>query len=290
VAGRGRALKAEKVLLRTLREKNIGFHMEHTKEPQHAISIAKNLSKDYEIIIAAGGDGTANEVARGILGSKASLAYLPIGSGNDVNKIVCMPAGIPQTIDTILHGKKRMIDVGNVTIENVLKKTITSQFINTLGIGIDATIAKEVKHIKHMRGLVLYLFAALKALISYRTTKFFLRVDDQEFEEESFLFCVGNGKYEGGGFNMVPDAVPDDHHFDVCLIKKMPLNEALTAIPLVIKGTHGTHKQVVMRQAQNIELTAKEPFVVHADGEILEDNALRIRIEMAKEQLSVIVA
>jgi diacylglycerol kinase (ATP) len=290
VAGRGKAIKAEKELVRSLREKNITFQLEHTQRPLHAISLAEQLSKEYKIIVAAGGDGTANEVARGLLGSKVSMAYLPIGSGNDFNKIVCMPADISHALDTILINKLKIIDVGHITIENTSGKTFSSQFINTLGIGIDATIAKESKHIKYIRGLMLYLLATLKALSYYMPIKFFIKIDGKEFVEESFLFCVGNGKFEGGGFNMVPNAIPDDQFFDICLIKKMSIRNALTVIPMVIKGTHGKHNQVVMMQAKVIELTATEPFVVHADGEILEDMALKIRIEIAKKKLSLITA
>jgi diacylglycerol kinase (ATP) len=289
-AGRGKAIKAEKEIVNSLRKRNTEFILERTKCPLDAISIAQRLSNDFQTIIAAGGDGTANEVARGLIGTKATMGYIPIGSGNDFNKTVCMPLEIPQMIDKILAGKTRLIDVGNVKIKNSRDKIFIGRFINTVGMGIDAAVAKEAKQIKYIRGLLLYLFAALKALSFYKTTKFSIKLDNEEFEEKSFLLCVGNGKFEGGGFNMVPSAEPDDGHFDICLVKKMPIWDALNAIPMVIRGTHGSHKQVIMRQASKIELAAKEPFIVHADGEILEEKALKIEIEIAQEKLLVIVA
>jgi len=289
-AGRGKALRVEKEILNCLRKKNIKFHLEHTKEPCHATMIAKNLVNQFDIVIAAGGDGTAHEVACGVLGSKASLAYLPIGSGNDFNKIVGMPKDITNAVDLIIQGKRKQIDVGNISILNNSKRTVNAFFFNTLGMGIDATIAKEARQIKHIRGLVLYLIAAIKALTYFTPIHFSVRIDGREMNEESFLFCIGNGKFEGGGFNMVPNALPDDQVFDICLIKKMPIKQALIVIPMVIKGTHGNHKKVYMSKAKDVKLIANDPFIVHADGEIIEDQAIELEARLAKEKLSVIIA
>ncbi len=87
---------------------------------------------------------------------------------------------------------------------------------------------------------------------------------------------------------MVPDAIENDQLLDVCLIKKMPIKYAISVIPMVIKGMHGSHMKVIMKKARKIGLMSKEPFIVHADGEILEDKAMEIKIELAKEKLSLI--
>jgi diacylglycerol kinase (ATP) len=288
IAGRGRAKKAEKDLIAALRKRKKSFYIVHTKYPAHAIHLAKYLSNKFSTIVAAGGDGTVSETARGMIGSKSSLAFLPIGSGNDFNKISLTPKSMFEAIDTIGSKRMRSIDIGKITVRNISGELRHYNFINTLGIGIDAQIAKEVKQIKHIRGLKLYLLAAIKSLVNYIPNYFTIDFNKRTFKEESFLLCVGNGKFEGGGFNMVPKALPDDRMLDICIIKKMPISEALTVIPMIIKGTHEKHKNVIMERTKKIELSSEKPFIIHADGEILEEKAVQINIELEREKLSVI--
>ncbi len=287
-AGRGKALKVKNKLIKYLSDKQISFHIEYTNGQMHALDITQRLKNNYSFIISAGGDGTANEVANGLIGSKTSLAYIPIGSGNDFNKIIGMPKNIDEMFDVISNSKKRIIDVGRVSLQNKSGLKKNRYFINTLGIGIDASIAKETKRFKHIRGLALYLIATIRTLIFYRTTFFKIKFDDQVLYEDSFLLCVGNGKFEGGGFNMVPDAVPDDGYLNLCLIKKMPIRFALTVIPKIIKGSHGSHEKVLMRKIKSVYLESSTPFIVHIDGEILEEECMKIEISVKEKAISII--
>ncbi len=91
IAGGGRALHIEKQLIDYLRHRKLVFQIEKTSRPQHATKISHQMCKELDIIIALGGDGTLNEVAAGVLGSSASIATLPIGSGNDFNRIIGIP-------------------------------------------------------------------------------------------------------------------------------------------------------------------------------------------------------
>ena len=87
IAGRGRALNLQIPLVNYLRRRNILFQLERSNRPGHATELSSQMSKEFDIIVAMGGDGTLNEVAAGVYGSMASLAILPIGSGNDFNRI-----------------------------------------------------------------------------------------------------------------------------------------------------------------------------------------------------------
>ena len=87
-AGRGRAEQIEKQIIELLRLRNIVFQLEKTNGPLDATNLSNQLGKEYDIIVAVGGDGTVNEVATGLIGSTASLAIIPTGSGNDFNKII----------------------------------------------------------------------------------------------------------------------------------------------------------------------------------------------------------
>jgi diacylglycerol kinase family enzyme len=119
------------------------------------------MSKEFDIIVALGGDGTVNEVAAGLIGSTASLAVFPIGSGNDFNRLIGIPKTMRLAIDTIISGTKKFFDIGRVVIQNSTGMTQVKHFTNTLGIGLDAQIAKEAQSIKYYKD---YRYTSLQLL------------------------------------------------------------------------------------------------------------------------------
>ena len=288
-AGRGRALNIEKQLVDYLRYRKIVFQLEKTNRPRHATDISSQMCKELDIIVAMGGDGTVNEVAAGVTGSTASLALLPIGSGNDFNRVVGIPQKMNLAIDTIISGSKRLIDLGRVVIQNSAGNTQVKHFINTLGIGIDAQIAKEVKGIKYLRGLPLYIVSAMKALSNYSPNAYSIFDNGTTKEETAYLLCAGNGIYEGGGFKMLPDANPSDSTLNICLIRKMSVWNALPLVPKIIHGTHGDHKMISMWDSKSITITSKQPFILHGDGEIFEENAMNVTIDLLPKAITVVV-
>jgi len=288
-AGRGRALNIEKPLVEYLKQRNLFFQLEKTNGPRHATSLSSQMSKEFDIIVAVGGDGTVNEVATGLIGSTASLALVPIGSGNDFNRLVGIPKKLDLAIETIISGKKKLIDLGRVAIQYSDGTTQSRHFTNTLGIGIDAEIAKEAKSIKYLRGLPLYVIAALKALIRYSPIEYNIYDGNIVTKEIAYLLCAGNGIYEGGGFKMLPNANPSDSKLNICLIRKMSVLNALPIVPKIVKGTHGTHDKISMWETKSLKVSSLQPFIVHGDGEIFQENAKEVTIDLIPNAISVIV-
>jgi diacylglycerol kinase (ATP) len=289
IAGRGRAKHIEKRLVEYLRKQNINFELEKTNGPMHATELSRQMSNHVEVIVAMGGDGTLNEVATGILGSTASLAIFPIGSGNDFNRLIGIPREMNLAIDTIISGSKKFIDLGRVAITNSHASRQLKYFINTLGIGIDAVIAKETKRIKYLRGLPLYIVATIKALSAYSPNEYEILDGEKIKKEKAYLISVGNGIYEGGGFKMLPEADPSDSKLMVCLIQKMSAWNAIPLVPKIINGTHGGHKLITMWESQKLKISSKQPFILHGDGEIFEENATDVTIDLIPNAISLIV-
>lgn len=289
IAGRGRAHRIENGLVEHLRRLKISFSLEKSNYEGHATQIAKQMSNEFPIIIAAGGDGTVNEVASGIFCSKAAIALLPIGSGNDFNKLIGMPTKVNFAVDIIIKGRKKLFDFGRISIRNSFDQTKERHFINMVGIGIDAEIARKAKQIKYLRGLFLYLVAAIKALSTYSPIKYTINDGNILLTQQAYLLCAGNGNYEGGGFKMLPNANPHDSMLNICLIKAMPLLRGIPLIPKIIKGTHGNDKMVSMWDSKSLHVSSHEPFIIHGDGEILEENAIDVMIEMEPKKINVIV-
>jgi len=247
------------------------------------------MCKDFDIIVAIGGDGTVNEVASGLIGSTAALAIFPIGSGNDFNRIIRIPHKMDLAIDTIISGTKKFIDLGRCRIINSTGVIQVKHFINTLGIGIDAEIAKEIKRINYLHGLPLYLLAAIKVLSRYSPNTYNIFDGETTREEKVYLLCAGNGIYEGGGFKMLPDANPSDSKLNICLIRKMSVINAIPLVPKIIRGTHGNHKMVTFLDTNILRVSSQQAFIIHGDGEIFEDKSTEVTIDLLPNAINIIV-
>jgi diacylglycerol kinase (ATP) len=288
-AGRGRAGNIRKRLVSCLQEKKIPFQLELTRGPGHAKEIAFRMSKIFKTIVTAGGDGTINEVVSGIVGRKTAIAILPIGSGNDFNKVIGISKKIDHAIDDIINGTKKLLDLGKVSYWNHWGEKKERYFINTLGMGLDAEIAKETKQIKFLRGLPLYLLAAIKAIQKHFPNEYKITEDKKTKVERAFFICTGNGCFEGGGFKLLPNAKPNDSLLDICILGVIPIHKAIGIIPKLIKGNHENLSKVSMWKSRKIIIEAKNTFILHGDGEILEENTVRAEIKLARSQINFIV-
>jgi diacylglycerol kinase (ATP) len=288
-AGRGRAGEMRKRLISCLQEKGIPFQLELTREPGHAKEIAFRMSEIFETIVAAGGDGTINEVVSGIVGKKAAIAILPLGSGNDFNKVIGISKKIDHAIDAIINGTRKLLDLGKVSYWNHWEEKRERYFINTLGMGLDAEIAKETKQIKFLRGVPLYLLAAIKALQKHSPNEYKITEEKMTKVERAFLICAGNGCFEGGGFKLLPNANPNDSLLDICILGVMPRHKAIGIIPKLINGTYENIQNVSMWKSRKFIIEAKNTFMLHGDGEIFEENTLRAEVKIAPSHISFII-
>lgn len=292
IAGRGRAYKAIKKIRSVLREKNVNHTFSITSAPKHATQLAKDAQKDYDVIVAIGGDGTVNEVMNGLINGKTKFGVIPLGSGNDFAKAVNMPHNLIDAIDVILSNKNIIADIGKVITHRMVdnKKQIYDEryFINGIGIGFDASVAYESSKIKRLRGLPLYISALLRALLKYKTLNFLVKLDELRLKSKYFLIAIGNGVSAGGGFYLTPDAKLDDKRFDVCYVDPVGLFKILKIFPSVLKGLHGRYKEVNFTQAKNIEISSEQKFFVHADGEIVGNNVNSVKISLIPAAIQVI--
>jgi YegS/Rv2252/BmrU family lipid kinase len=292
VAGRGKTYLAIKKIRRILREVGIEHKISITNAPGHATELTKSTCHDQDVVVAVGGDGTINEVINGLIGGKAALGILPLGSGNDFAKAIKVPQNIQKAIDILLKHNKRTIDIGKVKttkyIELQSNQTNERYFVNGVGIGFDALVAFESSKIKIFSGLPLYIAALIKALSKYRAPDYVVKIDEIRLKNRFFLIAIGNGISAGGGFYLTPNAQLNDSKFDVCYVDHVNLFQIIKIFPSVLKGLHGKFKQVHFTQANNIHVNSTERFYVHADGEIVGNLANEVEISMIPGVLQVI--
>ena len=288
-AGRGRAGEIRNRLVSSLQEKKIPFQLELTRGPGHAKEIAFQMSENFKTIVAAGGDGTVNEVVSGIVGRTATIAILPIGSGNDFSKVIGISGKINDAIDAIMSGRRKLLDLGKVNYWNDNGEKKERYFVNTLGLGLDAEIAKETKQIKFLRGLPLYLLAAMRAIQKHSPNEYKITEAKMSKVERAFFICIGNGCFEGGGFKLLPNANPSDSLFDICILREMPIHEAIRIIPKLINGTHENLQKVSIWKSKKFVVEAKNTFVLHGDGEVFEENTIRAEVKIASNRINFII-
>ena len=288
MAGSGRSGELVERIRKIFLSRGIRLSIEESRSGPHAVQTAKHLASEHEVVVAVGGDGTVNDVANGIIGSKAALAVIATGSGNDFASLLKMPREKELVCDMIVQGRVKRFDAGRVVAR---EKQASRYFVNTFGIGFDAEVAYEAHRIPFLKGLPLYLSGLIKTLLKFQTVNFELEsADGRRLSKECFMVCVGNGDREGGGFRITPDANPCDGLLDVCVIAKVPLRRVFRIVGSVLKGKHQGLTDIDYFKAKSITIRSETPVRVHADGEVYPDCLREISVEVIPGCLPVVTA
>ena len=256
---------------------NLPHDLVVTERAGHATILAA-AAAGYELVVAAGGDGTVHEVLNGLMSIPAAqrpaLGLLPTGSGNDTRRMMGVPDDLAQASLVLATGEKRSFDVG--VCNGVY-------FNNSFAAGLDAKVtakAVEYKVTKRRSGLWLYVSALLHVLFR-ELDSFQVRVsfDGNTAEPvDTLIVAVTIGKTYGGGFFITPDALPDDGEFDVCMIDPLSLTQALMRLPFVIVGKHTNMRQVHMSRHSALVIECDQALPAQFDGEVLLEKRYDIRI------------
>ncbi len=291
-AGRGAGRRVVPSLERALKRLRLDYILAVTEGPGHAREIA-NSSKG-QVVVAVGGDGTANEVANGLLGTGKIMGIIPTGSGNDLVRSLGIPRDLGKALQVLERGTLQTIDIGRV--ECAVTGAVAAQsgnstdryFVNAVGVGFDAAVAERTRHLKYVSGTALYLIALFQTLWKYRPPEFTMRTESAMASARKFLIAVGNGKCVGGGFYLTPDAEMDDGHFDTCTVDALSIPSIIRLIPKVLTANHRNSKGISLSTAREIMISSSDRFYVHADGELVGENVNEVRISLIKKGLQVI--
>jgi YegS/Rv2252/BmrU family lipid kinase len=278
-AGRGKSKKLENRLNKLLMEEFGEIDVFRTEYPKHAEELAAQLKNEYTVIIAAGGDGTINEIVNGMMGGKAALAVVPTGSGNDFTKMLNLPKDMSTVIKIIKEDKRKKIDIGKVG---------DRYFPNGMGIGFDAWVVRESMKVSRLRGFLIYLYSVIKTVFLYKNQTITFTANSETSLRDIFLIAIGNGKAMGGGFFLTPQAEVEDGQLDVCIIRALSKREVLLNLPKAIHGKHTELKQVEMLKTDKVVIRSDEGIAVHADGELLGMEFKNLEISVIPAALEVV--
>lgn len=293
-AGRGSAGARRADLEETLRRAGVTFDLVTTHARGGATELAwQGVERGYPQIIAVGGDGTINEVVNGIKGAeentgrRAQLGVVPLGTGSDFVKSLdnVEPNDVIGATRRIAEGRSRLVDVGQVRVGEAEWR----YFVNGLGMGLDAQVAAEALKVTRLKGIAVYFLAIIRAVTHYKAHPMTVRFDERSIHRRLLFATVANGRCQGGGFWLTPEAEIDDGLMDLCIVDRMRLDEIIRHIPKVMDGTHTSLRQVTMAQARSIKVECSAPTPVAVDGEVIATDARTVAVETIAQGLEVLV-
>jgi YegS/Rv2252/BmrU family lipid kinase len=270
------------------------LEVERTRGPRDAERIAREgVRAGVELLIAVGGDGTASEVAAGLLGADlaryAELALLPLGTGGDFARGLGLPRDLDATIARIAQGKTRRIDAGRASFRDRDGRPVTTYFLNIASLGVSGLVTERVNRApKWLGGRLSFLIGTLRGIARWQAAPVALRLDGELVHEGPLdLAAVANGPFFGGGMQVAPDARCDDGRFDVVWIRGTPKGRLLRQLPRIYRGRHLGLPEVGRRLAAQVEAQAlgAGPVWVEIDGEPL--GTLPARFELIPGALTL---
>jgi len=265
-----------------------------TVYPSHAIELARQAAEEgYQLVISVGGDGTVHEVINGLMQVPAEnrprLGIVPMGSGNDFAHTVGVDQRPAYAVQQIFTGKPRRIDIGR--LEDGSGRV--EYWNNALGIGFDATVTIRSRRFTYFHGFLIYFIAVLQTImLNHDAPRMHITTDRESWTDELLMLVLCNGSREGGGFQVAPQAVPDDGEHDYVCIGHVSRPMMLRLLPEVMKGTHGRFPQVRMGKFIRMELNSESPLTIHVDGEIYAGFGMDVRqlkVEMIPGAVELLV-
>ena len=231
-----------------------------------------------DVVIAVGGDGTVNQIARGIFGSKTILGLVPAGSGNGLAHHLGIPTDVAKSLALI--NKMKVKDIDTAQMNDRL-------FISIAGIGFDALVARKFADAER-RGFLSYLKIVTTEYANYRPRKYKMIIDGKSVERQALFVSFANTNQFGYNTIIAPDAKIDDGLIDVCIVKKVPLTQAPQVMGLLLTKKIGTSDYVEIIKAREVKLKRNKNRVVNIDGEPVKLNR-ELSIKVNPLSLKVIV-
>jgi len=283
-AGRGRA----ETLLKELGAQAGGeVELRPSREPGHAVELARIAADEgFARIVAAGGDGTVHEVANGVLQSgrrDVIFSVWPLGSANDY----AFSLGMIEWWNR--RAERLPTDVVDLDVGRVSVPGRDVFMVNCLGVGFNGMVTIEAQKTRWLKGLPLYAWAFLKAMVKhFATPTMTIRFDDRELTTPTLALSVLNGQREGN-FPLRPAARLDDGLFDYMHATRLSRGHLIRYLPAMMSGRlPENHRLIHLGRVRRIEVLSEAPLCVHADGEYVclpQDRITQVAVEVTPRRL-----
>lgn len=274
--------KLHKSIEATFDKKKDSLHILSTLKKGHAIDLTQRaIQEKADLVVACGGDGTINEVARGLVETEVPLAIIPLGSGNGIARHFKIPFKISEAVQLIKKNKVAKMDVGEVN---------GHYFFGNMGCALESHFIRTYQKNK-CHGIWAYVIAFLDAIMSFRHQKIEIEYNDKSQTISPFVLLVSNTNQQGYDFSLTPQALSDDGLMDVFWMERSNFFNKIRFIVNALTGRKLTAKgcNLIRLSALKISLLESSDLCVQIDGEFLPVASKRLEVKVLPKQLNVIV-
>lgn len=285
-AGRGRSLRVLRAVTAALDAADATYHVSESSSLDDAREIAGRAAQLGHVVVAVGGDGTAGALAGVVASTNGRYGIIQAGRGNDLARVMDIPADPVAAADVLLAGTPRLVDLIAVSVPGHPESVVAG----SVYVGIPSIAGEIANRLKGLPGPLLYPVAALRALASWTPASFRAEIrggtagrGPQEFT--GFAVVVANVAYFGAGMQVAPSAEIDDGVLDVVIMRDGPKLAFLRALARIRSGSHLSLPQVSVERGTEVILSIDRDMSAAADGDTLACAAplragtpLRIRV------------
>jgi YegS/Rv2252/BmrU family lipid kinase len=240
------------------RLESAGHKLVYTEYAGHAEILARQAEE--HTVVAVGGDGTVNEVARGILGTDKTLGIIPCGSGDGLALHLGISRNFDKALDTVLNGVVHPLDAGMIN---------GRLFLSVCGVGFDAMVSEKFAK-SGRRGMISYIEQGLSLWREFQPEKYRITIDDDTWENDAALITVGNSSQWGNGAMITPLADSSDGILDVTVADMFTTLEMPALACLLMTGRLDKSNRIHCYRGKNIRISRKAGGPAHADGDWFE--------------------
>ena len=255
-----------------------------TAGPGHARELAAEAAgRGVDLVLSVGGDGTANEVAWGLLGSDTVLGLVPVGSGNGLARTLGVPLRPAPALAALETGCRRRMDVGLVN---------GRPFLNVAGAGFDAAVGADFHAHGNRggrRGIFTYVRLSAWRSLFYVPETYSLEAGSERYQGRALVVAFVNGRQYGAGAILAPGSRLDDGLLEVVVFEDAPLLEIALAAPRLFTGGIERYRRYHRFSAASASLTGAVPVVHHRDGEPEPATGSRLDVSVRPRALAVLV-
>lgn len=258
-----------------MEQEGLRYELRVTAAQGDALQWAETASaEDFDLVIAAGGDGTIMEAMSGLIrsGSDVPLLQLPAGTANLLARALTIPTELDEALDLIVAGRVERLDVGYLPRQD-------RYFALVAGCGYDARlIADATRELKNVLGFAAYIVTGVKNLFNLRRSHIELTVDGRRRSlRANTIMIVNVGEIGDAGVKLGPNVSPHDGKLDVVIATPASFIGALSILLRILTGRFEGHNDLTYLSVDHVVVDAKPPLPTEIDGEALGMTPLEVQ-------------
>jgi YegS/Rv2252/BmrU family lipid kinase len=277
-AGGGKSAKLAPAVLAELQRHKLIARRVDTRDIDHARVLGREAVAAGETVVVLSGDGLVGVLADELRATPGALmAVLPGGRGNDLARVLAIPADALEACAIVATGVPRAIDLGIVTEPG--SDAPGRAFVGIASAGFDSDANRIANEAPPWLGALVYAYGALRALFSWRPARFEIELhpSGERHSFNGYTVAAANSRAYGGGMHMAPGAMLDDGLLEVIAVERVSKLRFLANLPRVFKGTHVELPSIRVFQAAEATISSDRPFTMYADGDPIGELPVRVR-------------